>query len=29
MISLIWTLVAALIFQPALMGEPRKETAEI
>jgi hopanoid biosynthesis associated RND transporter like protein HpnN len=29
MISLVWTLVAALIFQPALMGEPRKETAEI
>jgi hopanoid biosynthesis associated RND transporter like protein HpnN len=29
MISLIWTLVAALIFQPALMGEPRKEIAEV
>ncbi len=29
MISLVWTLVAALVFQPALMGEPRKEKAEI
>jgi hypothetical protein len=23
MISLLWTLVSALLFQPALMGEPR------
>jgi hopanoid biosynthesis associated RND transporter like protein HpnN len=28
MISLVWTLVTALIFQPALMGEPRKDVAE-
>jgi hypothetical protein len=27
MISLVWTLVSALIFQPALMGPPR-ETAK-
>jgi hopanoid biosynthesis associated RND transporter like protein HpnN len=27
MISLIWTLVSALIFQPALMGAPPKKTA--
>jgi hypothetical protein len=26
MISLIWTLVSALIFQPALMGAPRKDS---
>jgi predicted RND superfamily exporter protein len=25
MISLIWTLVAALIFEPALLGPPRKD----
>ncbi len=25
MISLLWTLVSALIFQPALMGAPRQE----
>jgi hypothetical protein len=24
MISLIWTLVAALIFEPALLGPPRR-----
>jgi uncharacterized protein len=28
MISLIWTLVAALIFEPALLGPPRKETVK-
>ena len=27
MISLVWTLVSALIFQPALMGPPRAEAA--
>ncbi len=27
MISLIWTLVAALIFEPALLGPPRKKAA--
>ncbi|HEX3405649.1 MAG TPA: hypothetical protein VHS81_00295, partial [Caulobacteraceae bacterium] len=27
MISLIWTLVSALLFQPALMGEPREAHA--
>ena len=27
MISLIWTLVSALIFQPALMGAPPKKAA--
>jgi hypothetical protein len=26
MISLIWTLVAALIFEPALLGPPKGET---
>jgi hypothetical protein len=25
MISLIWTLVCALIFEPALLGPPRKK----
>jgi hypothetical protein len=25
MISLLWTLVSALLFQPALMGAPPKE----
>jgi hopanoid biosynthesis associated RND transporter like protein HpnN len=28
MISLVWTLVSALIFQPALMGPPPSDTAE-
>jgi hypothetical protein len=27
MISLVWTLVSALIFQPALMGPPPGERA--
>jgi hypothetical protein len=27
MISLIWTLVSALLFQPALMGPPPKKPA--
>jgi hypothetical protein len=27
MISLVWTLVSALLFQPALMGPPREEVA--
>ena len=27
MISLVWTLVSALIFQPALMGPPPREAA--
>jgi len=27
MISLIWTLVAALIFEPALLGPPREKKA--
>ena len=27
MISLIWTLVAALIFEPALLGPPRAKQA--
>jgi hopanoid biosynthesis associated RND transporter like protein HpnN len=27
MISLVWTLVSALLFQPALMGPPREEAA--
>jgi predicted RND superfamily exporter protein len=29
MISLIWTLVSALIFQPALMGTPRRAPAAV
>jgi hypothetical protein len=28
MISLVWTLVSALIFQPALMGPPREGAAK-
>jgi hypothetical protein len=27
MISLVWTLVSALLFQPALMGPPPEKTA--
>ena len=28
MISLVWTLVSALLFQPALMGPPPKDAAD-
>ena len=28
MISLIWTLICALIFEPALLGPPEREPAE-
>jgi hypothetical protein len=29
MISLVWTLVSALLFQPALMGPPPVDTEDV